>query len=102
VFAREHAAEFEIFDLPLQPVHIATQRIEGPNVLFHLDQFEEVGGVGEAAVQRLDGVDDQFERGALTAEFLRAFGLFPDAGFTQLEFDFLQPVFLVGIVKDTP
>jgi hypothetical protein len=102
MLAREHAPELEVLDLPLQSVHVAAQGLEGRRVVFHLDQFEQVARVGETAVEILDGVHDQFEGGSLAAEFLCALGLFPDAGFAQLELDFLQAVFLGGVVKDTP
>ena len=102
MLAREHAPELEVLDLPLQPVHVAAQGIERRRIVFHLDQFEQIAGVGQSAVEVLDGVHDEFQRGAFAAELLRALGFFPDARFAQFEFDFLQTVFLGGVVKDTP
>jgi hypothetical protein len=47
-------------------------------------------------------VNNSLERGPLFAEGLGAVGLFPDAGFSQLQLYFRQTFLAFSEVKDTP
>jgi len=64
--------------------------------------LKQLTAIVQAAIEGVDGGDDGFEVGAFLAQGLCVFGFVPDAGFSQLQFNFGQAIFLFIVVKDTP
>jgi hypothetical protein len=79
--------------------------LDGPDaveVFVGLAHVEELGVVGQVAVQVVDGLDHGLQRLLLAAQFLGAFGLVPDGGVLQRRVDLVQPQCFAVVVKDTP
>jgi len=64
--------------------------------------LQQLATIVQTAVEGVDSGDNGFEVRALLAQRLRVFGFVPDAGFSQLQLNFGQAVFLLIVVKDTP
>jgi hypothetical protein len=64
--------------------------------------LQQIAGIGQAAVEIVDGVDDQRQGRALTPQILGVFGVVPDVRVFQLAVYFDQPIMLLIVVKDTP
>jgi hypothetical protein len=63
---------------------------------------KQVVGIDQARIDRLQGVDNRLERGALSAQGLSAFGVGPDRRLLKLTQDLDEPLLLIRNVKDTP
>ena len=61
----------------------------------------ELAGFVERLLDAVQRRDDGLELGALAAQVLRALGVGPDGGILELAVDFLEPLALDVIVKDT-
>jgi hypothetical protein len=71
-------------------------------VVLFLGELQELAGIRQAASQCIEGGNDFFERRPFLAERLRALRLVPDVRLLELALDFLQPLRLGVVVKDTP
>jgi len=76
--------------------------VRGVLVLLGLDQFQQLVRAAQPLGELADAVDGLVEQGALAAQGLRAFGVVPDVRAFQLAVDFLEPLYLGVVVKDTP
>jgi hypothetical protein len=61
----------------------------------------QLAGLAERFLDAVQRRDDGLELGALAAQALRALGVGPDGGIFELSIDFLEPLSLGVIVKDT-
>ena len=64
-------------------------------------ELVELAGFVERLLDAVQRRDDGLELGALAAQVLRALGVGPDGGVLELAVDFLEPLALRVIVKDT-
>jgi hypothetical protein len=71
-------------------------------VFFFGGHLQQVAGVGQAAMQVVQGLDYQRQGGALATQVLCVLGVIPDVGVFQLAVYFDQPIMFVIVVKDTP
>jgi hypothetical protein len=101
-FAGKHSLEFELFHFPLQAADIALDPFGGRGVGLRRRQFQQFGCVAKPARQAVQTAYDLFEFCALAAEFLRAFGVVPDAGLLEFASYFLEAFVLLIVIKDTP
>jgi hypothetical protein len=99
--AREHALEFEQFDLDSQTFDIGLDFHARPRISLRGGQLQEFRGIGQGALQAIQAADDLLELGAFLAQFLRAIGVAPDARLLQLALYFLQPLVFIVVIKDT-
>ncbi len=101
-FAREHAAEFEHFQLGLQFVQFGDDVIHCTFITFFNSHIQQVFVIRQTFIKVIDGVDHGFQCGTFAAEFLGAFGVIPDIALGQFVFYFFETLNFVGVVKDTP
>ena len=100
--AAEHAAELQFLEDLAQALDFAGDVVHRAFVVFLDGHGQQVAGVGQAAGQFVEGLDDLRQLGALTAQILRVFRIVPDVRVFQLAIDFGQTVMLLIVVKDTP
>ncbi|KIQ06578.1 prepilin-type processing-associated H-X9-DG protein [Pseudomonas sp. BIGb0408] len=98
----EHAAEFQLLEDFAQAFDFCGDVVDGALVVFFDGHVEQVAGIGQAAGQVVDGLDDQRQRGTLTAEVLGVFRLVPDVRVFEFAVYFDETIMLVIVVKDTP
>ncbi len=79
----------------------ASISLGGPRVGLLRGHLQQLAGVAQAASEAIQTADDLLEFRALPAEFLRAFGVVPDAGLLEFARYFLQSLVLVVVIKDT-
>jgi hypothetical protein len=100
--AGEHALELELRNVPLEARDVL---LDGPDRAFvglRLGEFEQLTGLGQAAVEAIERADDRLELGALAAEFLGALRVLPDRRVLELPQDFRESLAAPLVVKDTP
>jgi len=102
VLAGEHAPKFESGDLLLEPLEIAGHGRHGLLVVLLARHLEQIPGIAEPGIERLDDLDRVGERGALLTELLCPLRLAPDGGVLELPQDLLEPLLLAFVVKGTP
>ncbi|MNQ40255.1 hypothetical protein D3C85_539020 [compost metagenome] len=83
-------------------VEFADDVVHRAFVIFLDGHVEQVAGIGQAAGQFVEGLDDLRQCSAFTAEILCVFRIVPDVRVFQLAIDFGQAVMLLIVVKDTP
>lgn len=86
--AREHAAEFHVFDDGAHAGGVGLDGFDGVVVAFLAGQLEQLGGAGEVCVQLGQRQHDVLKRFLLAAQFLGAFRVVPDLGVFELFVDF--------------
>jgi hypothetical protein len=64
--------------------------------------LQQVAGVGKAAVEVVDGFDDQRQGSALAPQVLGIFRVIPDVRVFEFAVYFDQAIMLLIVVKDTP
>ena len=100
--AVEHTAEFQLLQLHHQAINLRLDFLHRGFIVLCGRHLQQVAGIDRAAVEPFDSLDDTFQRGAFTAQFLGAIRVVPDAGLGEFEF-YLGEAFLARIeVKDTP
>jgi hypothetical protein len=100
--AAEHALEFELADLGLHRGQIALDLAGGGFVVFGLGKLEEFDRVADRVGRAVDFAEFAGELGAFAAELLGLVGLLPDRRVFEFAADFLQPLFLQIVFKETP
>ena len=100
--AAEHAAEFHLLEDVAQALDLGRDIVDGALVFLFGGHLQQIAGVDQAAVEVVDGVDDQRQGGTLTPQVLRVFGVVPDVRVFQFAVYFDQPIMLLIVVKDTP
>jgi hypothetical protein len=100
--AREHAAELELADAPLEAIQVGGHGIQGVGIALLGGHLQQIGSVAQPGVQLLDGDHDLLQRHALATERLGTLGVGPDVRVFELPQDLGQPLLLAGVVKDTP
>src|SRR5690606_30916468 len=98
---REHAPELEILDFRFDRPHVGFHGDERRVVVLRRGHLEQLGGVGEARLDRRDALDDRLERLLLAAERLRVLRVVPDVGGFELALDYLETRLLRVVVKGT-
>ena len=99
--AGKHAVELQFLQLPFQLVQVAVHRGQRVRVLLFPGHIEQALGVLDAGAQAPHGLHHLLQRGPLTAQRLRPFGIFPDVGDFQFAVDFGQAFGLAIVFKDT-
>jgi hypothetical protein len=98
----EHAPEFQIGHLGLDPGDIAGDRQQGVVVVFRLGHVEQFAGVGEFGIDVFQGQDDVLKRFALLAYLQGALVVVPERRVFGDAGDFVETVAFAVVVKDTP
>ena len=101
-FSSKHSLEFQAFDIFLHLNQIATDRLDDFLVLLFYGKLEHLLSVRKAAAQRVQGSNDGFQPGSLTAQFLGFVRLVPNFRIFQFPAYFLEPVAFLCVVKGTP
>ena len=100
--AAEHSTKFKFFEHLQQAAYLPLDLPSRFLVVLGRSHLQQVGGVGRAAIEFLDGVDNAFQGGSLAPKLLGPAGVVPDAGLGQFKL-YLGEAFLTIIeVKDTP
>jgi hypothetical protein len=99
--AREHALEFELFDLERQTVDVGFDFQGRPGVRLSGRKIQEFRRVTQGALEAIQAAYDLLEFGAFLAELLGAVRVVPNAGLLELAFYFLKPLVFVVVIKDT-
>jgi hypothetical protein len=99
--ARKHAAELEHLELFREVFDLADDVAERARVFFLAGKLVQLAGFVERLLDAVQRRDDGFELGALAPQTLRTLGVGPDGGVFELAVDFLEPLALDVIVKDT-
>jgi hypothetical protein len=81
---------------------IAFNRDQGVVVILGGAHVEKLARLAHRGVEFLQIQDNVFQRLAFATQFLRAFGIIPDAGIFQRSSNFFQARLLQIEVKDTP
>ena len=100
--AAEHALELEFADLGLDLREVALDLAGGGLVVLGLGELQQLDGIGHRAGGRVHLLDLGGEARALLAELLGLLGLLPDGGVFEFAADFLEPLFLQIVLKETP
>jgi hypothetical protein len=98
----EHAAEFQTLEDATQPIQLGRDIIHGTLVVFFDGHVEQVTGIGQTAVEVVDGFDDLRQGSALAAQILGVFGVVPDVRVFEFAVYFDETIMLLIVVKDTP
>ena len=98
---RKHAAELEIDHGLFEVEGVIGDRLQRGVVVFLAGHRKEFVGVLQVLIEFCQGADGGFERLALAAEVLRAFGIAPDGGVFAELYDFFEAFALRFEVKDT-
>jgi hypothetical protein len=100
--AAEHALEFELADLGLDRGQVALDFAGRGFVVLGLGEFEQFDRVADRVGRAVYFVELAGKLGALAAEFLSLVGLLPDRRIFEFAADFLEPLFLQIVFKETP
>jgi hypothetical protein len=100
-FARKHAREFERVGRRLERREILFDRSQRACVVFRGGHFDERRRIGETAAQTIELVDYLLEPCAFATELLRLVGQAPDRRILEFAADFIEPLFLVVVLKGT-
>ncbi len=100
--AAEHAAELELLEDLAQAFDFGGDVVHGAFVVLLDRHVEQVAGVGQAAGQLIQGLDDLRQLRALAAEILGVLRVAPDVGVFEFAVYFDETIMLVIVVKDTP
>jgi hypothetical protein len=100
--ATEHALELEVAHLGLEALRVALDVAGGGLVALGGGELEQLGGLADAAAGARDFGDVGAQAGAFTPELLGAGGVRPESRVLQLARDFLEPLLLAVVLKETP
>ncbi|MCY1276206.1 hypothetical protein D9M70_248650 [compost metagenome] len=100
--AAEHAAEFQLLEDLAQALDFGGDVVHRAFVVLLDRHVQQVAGVGQAAGEVVQGLDDLRQLGAFTAEVLGVFGVVPDVGVFEFAVYFDETIMLLIVVKDTP
>jgi hypothetical protein len=100
--AGEHAAELEQGDALLEGGGVTLEVGESRRVALGLDEFEQLGRVGDAPGDAVEIVDHVRETRALAAELLGPVGVSQMRGFSSSRFSSSRRSRLRSYSKDTP
>jgi hypothetical protein len=98
----EHAREFELAYLGLQPFGIALDLTSGGFVALELGELEQLRGIAQPAACAIELLELRGQARALAAEFLGALGIAPDGRIFQLAIDLFEAFLLAIVFKETP
>ena len=99
--AGEHAPELEQLELLGHALNLTDDVVERARILLFGRELVKLAGLVERLLDPIQRRDDGFELGAFLPELLRALGVGPHSGILELAVDFLEPLALGVIVKDT-
>ena len=88
--------------LALEALRIALDLARRGLIALGGGQLEELGCLADTACGAVDLGDLAAQAGAFAPELLRPGGLRPDGGVFQLARDFLEPLLLAVVLKETP
>ena len=100
--AGEHAAELELGQALIESVQIAGDLRGGVGVILFRGEFQQLTGIGESRIQRLDGFHHLGQLRPLLAQGLGPLRIVPELRVLELPGYLFQPVLAIGVVKGTP
>jgi hypothetical protein len=99
--AREHALEFELFDLEGQSIDVALDFLQRACIGFFSREVDQFRGIAQGTLETIQAAYHLLELGTLLAQFLGSFRVIPDARLFELALYFLQTLVLIVVIKDT-
>ena len=87
-FVREHTTEFEFRKLFIEAIYLRLNVRYASFIVFFNGHIEELTTIAHTYIKIINSFNNIFEAGALTAESLRAFGIFPNIGFAKFKLNF--------------
>ncbi len=100
--AGKHALEFELLHLAGEPIDVGLDFPGCPRIGLRGRQIEQLPRVAQGLPEPIQATDHLLELGTFPAQFLRAFGVAPDAGLFELALYFLKTLVLVVVIKIPP
>ena len=100
--AAKHAFQLQVPHLGLEALRVALDVARGALLALRLGQFEELGSLADALGGAVDLADVARQASSFTPELLRARRVRPDGGILQLARNFLEPLLLAVVLKETP
>ena len=100
--ARKHASEFELAHSLLKARRIGLDALHRLSVIFLDGEIEELAGIAQPRVEAIECSDQRIELRPFAPELLGPFRCVPDAGILELTRYFVESVFLLLVLKDTP
>jgi len=97
----EHAPEFERGDVLFEPGRFAPELLERGVVRVRRSQLEKLVGIGDAAGDAVERLDDRLEPLLFLAEFLSALRVVPQLGIFERAVQCVETGLLRLVVKDT-
>ena len=94
--------ELELVDAARVALDVGGDRVGGLLVVLGLDQVQQFAGPGQAFVELADAGDVLVQQRPFAAQRLGARRIVPDVRVFQFPVDFLEPLYLGVVVKDTP
>jgi hypothetical protein len=98
----EHALQLEVPDFAFEGRRVALDVARRGFVVLAFRQLQQLFGAGDAPGSAVELGELGAQARAFAAELLRLVGLVPDRGVFELATDFLEPLFLVVVLKETP
>jgi hypothetical protein len=98
----EHALQFEAPDVGFQSLRVLVDVLGGGLIALAFGKLQELAGIGNALGGAIDLASVGRQPGTLTPQLLRLFGLGPNGRVLELARDFLEPLFLAVVLKETP
>jgi hypothetical protein len=100
--AAEHALEFELAHLRLERAGVAFDVARRGFVVLALGQLEQLARVADGGVGAIELLELRAQARAFAPEFLRPVRCAPDLRVLQFARDFLEPLLLAVVLKETP
>jgi hypothetical protein len=100
--AAEHALELKAAHVRFQALRVALDVLRGGFIGLLHGQLEKLSGIADALGGALDLADVAAQPGALATKLLGTGGVRPDGRILQLARDFLEPLLLSVVFKETP
>jgi hypothetical protein len=98
----EHAREFELANLGLQPPGIVLDLTGGGLIALELGELEQLRSVAQSAAGRVEPLELRGQTRSLAAELLGTLGIGPDGRILELEIDLFEAFLLAIVLKETP
>jgi hypothetical protein len=98
----EHALELEPAYIRLESLRVRLDDACGGLVVLALSQLQELGGISDSLAGAIDLLYGRGETRALATQLLRPLLVRPDGWILELAGDFLEPLLLLVVLKETP
>jgi len=98
----EHALQLETTNFALQTLRVRVDVASRTLIALTLGELQELGGVRNPFAGAVDLFGVGGQAGAFASELLSPLGLGPNGRVFELATDFLEALFLVVVLKETP